>query len=193
MPNMLVNVEVLDEVPPIEKKSCMKLIGLISDTHIPPRSGQLPEKVFEIFKGVDMIIHAGDLTQMDVVRELENIAPVLAVHGNMDPDEVRAQLPEFDSVEFYGWKIGVMHDPGVLWGTSEMRRIAREKGLNVLVFGHTHRQYLKWENGVLFINPGSPTNPLPPILVKPTVGLLLVTQEKASRASSDYSGCCFLN
>ena len=60
----------------------------------------------------------------------------------------------------------------------EMRSVAKINGLDVLVFGHTHRQFLKWEGSVLFINPGSPTDPLPPMLVKPTVALLLVTEEK---------------
>jgi hypothetical protein len=178
MPSLLVNVRVLDEVPPIEKRGDLKLIGLVSDTHIPSRSRKLPDRVFEIFKDADMIIHAGDLTQIEVVKELEKFAPVLAVRGNMDSNEVRAQLPEFSSVEVCGWKIGVIHDPGALWGMVEMKRLAKENHLNVLVFGHTHRQFLKWEDGILFINPGSPTDPLLPILVKPTVGLLLVTEEK---------------
>ena len=170
-------VEVLNEVPYIERKLGMKVIGLISDTHIPSRAKKLPDKVFEVFKDVDMIIHAGDITQMDVVKELEKIAPVLSVHGNMDPYEVRNELPKINSVEVSVWKIGVIHDPGALWGMGEMKRIAKEKELNVLVFGHTHKQFLKWEDDVLFINPGSPTNPLPPILVKPTVGLLLIKEE----------------
>lgn len=178
MASLLVNVRVLDEVPPIEKLGEMKLIGLISDTHIPSRSKKLPDRVFEVFKDVDLIIHAGDLTQIEVVKELEKIAPVVAVHGNMDGHDVRARLPEFNSVEIYGWKIGVMHDPGALWGMGEMKNVAKENGLDVLVFGHTHRQSLKWEDSVLFINPGSPTDPLPPMLVKPTVALLLVTEEK---------------
>jgi len=60
----------------------------------------------------------------------------------------------------------------------EMKRLAKEKGLNVLVFGHTHRQSVRWDDDVLFMNPGSATDPLPPMLVKPTVGLLLITEEK---------------
>ena len=64
MASILVNVRVLDETPPIEKRGQMKLIGLISDTHIPSRSKRLPDRVFEVFKDVDLIIHAGDLTQI---------------------------------------------------------------------------------------------------------------------------------
>jgi hypothetical protein len=87
-------------------------------------------------------------------------------------------LGSLNSVEIYGWKIGVMHDPDALWGMGEMKSVAKENDLDVLVFGHTHRQFLKWEDGVLFVNPGSPTDPLPPILVKRTLALLLVTEEK---------------
>ncbi|MBO3754907.1 MAG: metallophosphoesterase family protein, partial [Candidatus Brockarchaeota archaeon] len=83
-------------------------------------------------------------------NDLEKLAPVLAVHGNMDPYEVKAKLPEMDVVEFYGWRIGVVHDPGALWGMGEMRRIAEENRLNILVFGHTHRHFVKWEDDVLF-------------------------------------------
>ena len=62
----------------------VKTIGLISDTHIPKRAMCVPKRVFEIFENVDYIIHAGDLVELSVVDELEQIAPVLAVHGNMD-------------------------------------------------------------------------------------------------------------
>ena len=178
MASLLVNVPVLDETPLIEKRGEMKLIGLVSDTHIPSRAKKLPDRVFEVFKDVDLIIHAGDLTQIEVVKELEKIAPVVAVHGNMDGPDVRARFPELNWVEVYGWKIGVMHDPGALWGMGEMGSVAKENDLDVLVLGHTHRQFLKLEDAVLFINPGSPTDPLPPVLVKPTVALLLVTEEK---------------
>ncbi len=171
------SIEVLDEVPLIKKEPGTKLVGLISDTHIPSRARMLPDKVFEVFKDVDMIIHAGDLTEIEVVEELRKIAPVLAVHGNMDTDGVRAELPEIINTELYGWKIGIVHDPGALWGIGNMKKIAKENELNVLVFGHSHRQFLKWEDDVLFINPGSPTNPLPPIFVKPTVGLLLISED----------------
>jgi len=177
-PYLTVNVEVLDEVPKIQKEPGMKIIGLISDTHIPSRANKIPDKVFEIFKDADLIIHAGDLTQMDVIKELEQTAPVLAVHGNMDPHDVKAELPEFDTVKIHGRKIGVIHNPAALWGMNEMKRIAKENNLDILVFGHTHKQFVKLEDNVLFINPGSVNDPLPPVLVKPTVGLIIITEEK---------------
>lgn len=155
-----------------------KVIGLISDTHIPARSKQIPKRVLEIFKDVDLILHAGDLVVMEVIRELEAIAPVIAVYGNMDPVSVRSNLLEIDSVKCLNWNIGLIHNPGTLIGLHEAERIARENGFNVLIFGHTHRPCIEWRGEVLFMNPGSPTIPLPPIVVKPTIGKLILTRDK---------------
>ena len=60
------------------------LIGLISDTHVPDRIKEIPKKVLEAFDGVDLIIHSGDLTSIKVIEDLEKIAPVIAIQGNMD-------------------------------------------------------------------------------------------------------------
>ncbi len=155
----------------------MKLVGVISDTHIPARAKKIPDKVFKIFRGVSLIIHAGDLTQLSVLSELERVAPVVAVCGNMDKADVQAKLPEMDSVEVYEWKIGVLHDPGALGGTGRMKKIAKQNDFDVLVFGHTHRPSIKREKDILFVNPGSPTNPIPPFLVKPSVALLTAKKE----------------
>jgi len=155
-----------------------KNIGLISDTHIPARAREIPKRVFEIFEKVDYIVHAGDLVDLSVIDRLEQLAPVLAVYGNMDGPEIRGKLPKINSVKVFDWKIGVMHDPGTLFGMGKMREIAKQSGFNVLVYGHTHHPNIKWEGEILLINPGSPTNPLPPFVAKPTVALLKVTKEK---------------
>jgi len=102
----------------------------------------------------------------------------LAVYGNMDGPEIRGKLPKMNSVKIFDWKIGVMHDPGTLFGIGKMREIAKQNGFNVFVYGHTHHPNIKWEGEILYINPGSPTNPLPPFVAKPTVALLKVTKEK---------------
>jgi len=164
----------------MQEKGFAKIIGLISDTHVPVRAREIPQKVFTIFEKVDYIIHAGDLVDLAVVDKLEQIAPVLAVYGNMDGPEIRGKLPKMNSVRVFDWKIGVMHDPGTLFGMGKMREIAKQNGFNVLVYGHTHHPNIKWEGEILFINPGSPTNPIPPFVAKPTVGLLTVAKEKIS-------------
>lgn len=164
-------------IPKSNDESDIK-IGVISDTHIPARAKKIPEKVFKVFRGVSLIIHAGDLTQLSVLQELERAAPVVAVYGNMDKADVQAELLETNCVDVCGWKIGVMHDPGALWGTWRMKMIAKQNEFDILVFGHTHRPFVKREEGILFINPGSPTNPIPPFLVKPSVALLKLKKEK---------------
>ena len=153
-----------------------KIIGLISDTHVPKRALRIPQKVFVVLKDADFIIHAGDLVELSVIDELEQIAPVLAVHGNMDSQEVRAALPEVNSLKIFDWKIGVMHDPGVLQGSGKMVKIAKENGFNVFVYGHTHASKIKWAEQNLFINPGSPTDPAS-FMHKPSVGLLKITKQ----------------
>ena len=156
----------------------VKKIGLISDTHIPTRAKKIPLRVFEVFQNVDFIIHAGDLVSLEVIEELEQLAPVLAVHGNMDGVNVREKLPEMNELTLDQWRIGVTHDPGALFGRSKMREIAKENKFDVLVYGHTHRQSIIWEDNRLFINPGSPTRPLLPFITKPTIAILKFYQKK---------------
>jgi putative phosphoesterase len=96
----------------------------------------------------------------------------------MDGPEIRGKLPKMNSVKALDWKIGVMHDPGTFFGMGRMREIVKQNGFNALVYGHTHNSSVKWEGDTLFINPGSPTNPLPPLISKPSVALLRITKEK---------------
>ena len=154
-----------------------KTVGLISDTHVPARAPRIPKMVFKIFENVDFIVHAGDLVQLDVIDELEQLAPVLAVHGNMDGPDVSGALPKLNTLKIYGWKIGVMHDPNTLFGRGKMREIAKQNGFNAFVYGHTHNASIKWEGQLLYVNPGSPTNPMASFINKPSVGLLKVTKD----------------
>ena len=170
-------------VPVLSEDTYAKVIGLISDTHahLPILSKEIPESVFEVFKeaNVSLIIHAGDVTNLNIIKKLERIAPVVAVYGNVDPPKMRTILPTMSITEINGLRIGVIHNVGFppFWGMNEMERIAKEKDLNVLVFGHTHKPFLRVKEGVIFINPGSPIDPLPPFLVKRTIGLLVITEE----------------
>ena len=154
-----------------------KTVGLISDTHVPSRASCIPKMVFKIFENVDFIIHAGDLVKLKVIDELEHLAPVLAVHGNMDGPEVSGALPKLNSLKLYGWKIGVMHDPNTVFGMRKMRELAKQNGFDAFVYGHTHNANIKWERNILYINPGSPTNPISSFMNKPSVAILKVTKE----------------
>lgn len=153
-----------------------KTVGLISDTHVPIRARCIPKTVFQVFQNVDFIIHAGDLVELAVIDELEQLAPVLAVHGNMDGPQVSGALPKLNSLKVSDWKIGVMHDPNTLFGLGKMREIAKQNAFDVFVYGHTHNSNIKWEGKRLYINPGSPTNPVS-FIGKPSVAVLRITHE----------------
>lgn len=156
----------------------VKTVGLISDTHVPVRAREIPKRVFRVLGKADFIVHAGDLVNLSVIDELEQLAPVLAVYGNMDGPKIRGKLPKMNSVEVLDWRIGVIHDPRVLFGMGKMREIVKQNGFDVLIYGHTHNPRIKWEGNNLFVNPGSPTNPLPPFVSKPSVALLRITMDK---------------
>ena len=157
------------------------LVGVISDTHIPTKAEFIPSKVKEIFENVDLIIHAGDIESLEVIKELEKIAPVVAVYGNTDPPETKENLSPAVYIEIHDWRIGVIHNSIVPWMGWKMERIAKKNNLNVLIFGHTHRSFLK-ENKILVINPGSPTNP---IFARPSVALLKI-DENSSKGEIKY-------
>ena len=135
------------------------LIGLISDTHIPDRAKEIPEKVFEAFSEVDLIMHAGDLTSTKVMDDLEQIAPVMAIQGNMD----RARgidLPAAKVIEAEGLKIGIVH--GEVYpraDTQQLVYLAKELDVDILVSGHSHQPKIEQTDGVLLLNPGSPIVP----------------------------------
>jgi putative phosphoesterase len=167
-----------DQVLPRLQESSGKVIGLISDTHVPVRAREIPKEVFKVFQNVDYIVHAGDLVKLSVIDDLEQLAPVLVVYGNMDGPEVRGKLQKLNSFKVFNWKVGVTHDPGALFGIRKAREIANMNGFNVMVYGHTHSSSIKWDSNILFINPGSPTNPLPSFIAKPSVALLRVTKER---------------
>lgn len=130
----------------------MKL-GVISDTHVRSFS-ELPQNLVKTLSTVDLIIHAGDIITMDVIKGLETLAPVRAVYGNMDYPEIRVALPEKQVFKIGGRKIGVVHgrgSPAIL----ELNAPQLFSGVDVIVFGHTHITYNKVINGVLLFNPGS--------------------------------------
>lgn len=139
----------------------MYTIGLISDTHVPSRSPAVPERVLALFRheGVEEIIHAGDLTRLSVIDELETVAPVVAVKGNMDPPAVGRELASFEKLTREGHAIGVMHGSGGPSGfIQRVYDALPAKAVEVVVCGHTHNHFIESYEGILFINPGSPTD-----------------------------------
>ena len=121
-------------------------IGVISDTH-----GHLDRQVFDLFAGVEHILHAGDIGYPSLILELEGIAPVTAVLGNNDAG---LDFRESETVELGGRKFFVHHivSPRAL-GKALGERLARVKP-DVVVFGHTHQRFCERIGPTLFFNPG---------------------------------------
>ena len=131
------------------------LAVVLADTHIPRRACALPEELVPYLRKADLILHAGDLIEASVLDELSLYAPVRAVKGNMDPPDVN--LPETLEFDFGGAWIAMIHDSGRKEG--RRRRLKRRfPDARVVVFGHSHAPFLEDENGLLLLNPGSPTD-----------------------------------
>jgi putative phosphoesterase len=131
------------------------LVVVLADTHIPRRAKELPEGLVPHLRSADLILHAGDLLVEDVLYELESYAPVRAVKGNVDGWDVR--LPEALEFGVEDVSVAMIHDSGPKkgrWG--RMRR--RFPGARIVVFGHSHIPWLEDEDGLMLLNPGSPTD-----------------------------------
>lgn len=135
-------------------------IGVIADTHIPRRAKSIPKEVFRYFKGVDLILHAGDLTDLSVVDELRSITPnVEVVLGNMDPSENQSVLPVKKLINEAGVKIGLIHGWGPPMGLRKRvwNELKKDRP-DVVIFAHSHQPEKVVSDGVLFLNPGTPTD-----------------------------------
>jgi hypothetical protein len=132
-------------------------VGVISDTHIPTGVSTLPAAVSAIFRGVDLIIHAGDIVRLSVLDDLRAIAPVEAVAGNMDEEEVQRQLPAKKILQLGRFKVGLIHGK---YKTDRQQDMIRQEfdDVDLIIYGHSHAPFWGKVDGVLFLNPGSPTD-----------------------------------
>ena len=135
------------------------LIAVISDTHMPRGGRRLPDACVERIAGAGLMLHAGDFSTVEVVRELEAIGPpVVGVHGNVDSAEVRRMLPEERVVEAGGARIAMVHDAGPSTGRLERMRRRFGDRAGLVVFGHSHLPlHERAPDGFQIFNPGSPT------------------------------------
>ncbi len=131
-------------------------IGVISDTHLPGYDQRLETVVSKHFGDVDIIIHAGDLVDLRVLDIFAD-KEIKAVYGNMDYPSVKEELPEQLFFEIKGFRFGVIHGWGSPPGIEE-RILARMGKLDCIIYGHTHIPACHKNGGVLFFNPGSPTD-----------------------------------
>ncbi len=140
-------------------------LGVIADTH-----GLLRPEVLEVFAAVDHILHGGDVGKWEVVSDLEALAPVTAVYGNVDGAEVRARLPQISAVRLDGFDIVVTH--GDQFGSpTPAKLVAAFPKAEIIVFGHTHRPLLELVNRtVTVMNPGGAGAPRFGLM--PSVGIM---------------------
>jgi hypothetical protein len=119
-------------------------IGVISDTH-----GLLRPEAIDALRGSDLIFHAGDVGEKEILEVLAQIAPVTAVRGNVDTAPWTVALPKTQALEVGGVSIYMVHNIG------ELDLSPKAAGFRVVVYGHSHQPKIEEKNGVLFFNPGS--------------------------------------
>jgi putative phosphoesterase len=120
------------------------IIGVISDTH-----GLLRPEAVELLRGWEHIIHAGDIGAQEIIPELEKIAPVTAIRGNVDTQTWARQFAETEVVELGGLHFYVIHDANAL----DLN--PRAAGFAAVISGHSHKPKQEVKDGVLYFNPGS--------------------------------------
>ena len=117
------------------------IVGVISDTH-----GLLRPEALERLRGVEHILHAGDVGGAGILNALQAVAPVTAIRGNIGTGPAWASLPAEARLELAGWRILVLHDLKALGGAPEA---------DIVVSGHSHRPLVERRGGVLYLNPGA--------------------------------------
>ncbi len=140
-------------------------LGIISDTH-----GELPNEVYDVFGQVDHILHSGDVGTVELLDELEALAPVTAVYGNTDGFEIRDRCAQVAKLELQGLYVTVTHGDQFGVPSPAALQLALPQA-DIIVYGHTHRPLLELvDKTVTVINPGSAGRP--PDGRPPSVGIM---------------------
>ncbi len=121
-----------------------RVIGVISDTH-----GLLRPEAARKLQGCSLIIHAGDIGEIAVLEQLQQIAPVIAVRGNTDKGPWALRLKQTEYVAYEGRRFFVLHD------ISQLALDPKAAGVEAVIFGHSHEPSATMKDGILFLNPGS--------------------------------------
>jgi putative phosphoesterase len=119
-------------------------IGILSDTH-----GLLRPEVLPALKGVDRILHLGDVGKPSILKDLEQIAPVTAIRGNVDTHGPCSLLPATEAIELAGCLIYIVHS------LDDLDLNPQAAGIGVVLYGHSHKPSTDLRHGVLYLNPGS--------------------------------------
>jgi putative phosphoesterase len=157
-------------------------IGVLADSHLYNSAVRpLWDEVAEAFAGVDLIIHAGDIFGSSILDWLEQIAPVKAALGNWDDIHSDPRVERIHWLDIEGWRVAALHDmepedrP-----IDDMRRLFLSgRSADIFITGHTHYERIDFRDGVLQVNPGSPTLPHNFSSRLGTVGLIELVPGKA--------------
>jgi uncharacterized protein len=139
----------------------MTVLGIVSDTHLPRFGRALPRALVTGLQvaRVDRILHCGDMTDLLAVDLLAAIAPVEAVAGNNDGDDIRTRFGRKKILTIDGVRIGLVHgDNGVRAAPRNALEAFSGEQVDVICFGHSHRPLREHRPGLLLLNPGSPTD-----------------------------------
>jgi len=145
----------------LDERSGFVRVGVLADTHLPSTIRELWPEVTEVFAGVDLILHAGDLVTSAVLDTLEETAPTLAARGNGDGRVEDPRLDDLQLIELAGWRIAMVHDLEPEDRPLEYLRkwYLRGEEADIVISGHTHYERIVRSEDVLWMNPGSPTHP----------------------------------
>jgi putative phosphoesterase len=133
-------------------------IAVLADTHVNMLE-DLSEKIIDALSTVDLIIHAGDFTDVQLLKELKGLRTVKAVQGNMDSRELKVMLPAKEIVEIENKRIGITHGSGGPGGIEErVRKVFESDRIDIIVYGHSHQSQNKVIEDVLLFNPGKATD-----------------------------------
>lgn len=152
----------------------MKVV-VLSDSHT-DSIDRLPRRIVDELSGADLIVHAGDYTGRNLLRELQKSGNFKGVYGNMDPPEIKRELPSLATMVVGGLSIGINHpsEGGAPFGIEERIR-DRFQNVDAIIFGHTHMTKNECKDGVLYFNPGSATGTFP--ASAKTFGIITVGKE----------------
>lgn len=152
-------------------------IGLLSDTHLPNERRYLWDEVRTAFAGVDLILHSGDIVHPMVLDWLAEIAPVLAAEGNNDMGWADPRMKRVQWLDADGWRLAMVHnmEPEERPIGDLLKQYLKNERADIIVTGHTHFERLDYREGILQLNPGSPTLPHLYSFRLGTVGILDLT------------------
>lgn len=133
-------------------------VVITGDTHLSDEGQKLPDRLLQECENADFIIHTGDWKSLDVMHALSTFSEVIGVYGNVDEEEIRSCVPERQTIDIGGFRIGIIHGHGTK-KTTEQRAIVAfaDQQVDAIVFGHSHIPIIRYFKRTLLINPGSPT------------------------------------